>query len=358
MYSTCLFCNHALGSNEIIEAFPVGSRLAFDQRRGRLWVVCQTCERWNLTPLEERWDAIENCERLFRDTHKRVSTEHIGLARLSEGLELVRIGEPLRPEFAAWRYGDQFGRRHRRAVIGVAATVTMVVGMSLIGLAGTAIGGTAAVVGTAVSAAIQWGQLFRLGRRRRRPITRVTVPGGDRVMLRGGDFVHLRIPPGNPERWLVRVNFAGGRYSVEGAMGLHAMSSLLPHLNYEAGTDAEVRSAVNLLEDAGGPEPLLHWVASRPADQEPWVWNRWSRSPVGLHHLPVETRLALEMAVNEEREREALEGELALLELAWKDAEEIAAIADELVASNDADLMFARLRESALQTGHATNRGF
>src|SRR5688500_8471705 len=89
MYSTCLFCNHGLGSNEAIEAFPVGRRLAFDQQRGRLWVVCRHCEKWNLTPLEERWDAIESCERRFRDTRKRVSTDNIGLARLSEGLELV-----------------------------------------------------------------------------------------------------------------------------------------------------------------------------------------------------------------------------------------------------------------------------
>lgn len=80
MYSTCLFCHRPLGSNEVVEAFPVGRRLAFDQRQGRLWVVCRKCEKWNLTPLEERWDAIESCERLFRDTRKRVSTDHIGLA--------------------------------------------------------------------------------------------------------------------------------------------------------------------------------------------------------------------------------------------------------------------------------------
>lgn len=350
MYSTCLFCNQSLGTNQIIEPFPVGRRLAFDQRRGRLWVVCLKCERWNLTPLEERWEAIERCEQLFRDTHKRVSTEHIGLARLSEGLELVRIGEPLRPEFAAWRYGDQFGRRRRRAVIGIAATITMVVGMSLVGLAGTIMGGTAAVVGTSINAALQWGQLSRLRTRRLRPITRVTVPGGDRVLLRGGDYVNLKFRPGTRERWLVRVNFAGGRYSVDGTMGLHAMSSILPHLNHEAGTSAEVRSAVMLLEEAGGPEGLLHWVASRPDYQEPPIWRRWSNSPVGLHHLPVEARLALEMAVNEEHERQALEGELALLELAWKDAEEIAAIADDLLISDDIELLFARMQQGALKT--------
>ena len=103
MYATCLFCNRPLGANESIEHFPVGRRLAFDSAKGRLWVVCPSCERWNLTPLEERWEAIEEAERLYRGTRLRVATDQIGLARLRDGTELVRIGEPLRPEFAAWR---------------------------------------------------------------------------------------------------------------------------------------------------------------------------------------------------------------------------------------------------------------
>src|ERR1044071_1734073 len=104
MYSICMFCHTSLGANEVIEHFPVGRKLAFDAAKGRLWVVCTRCTRWNLTPLEERWEAIEECERLFRDTRLRVSTDNIGLAKLKEGLELVRIGQPQRGEFAAWRY--------------------------------------------------------------------------------------------------------------------------------------------------------------------------------------------------------------------------------------------------------------
>ena len=111
MYSTCLFCHRDLGRNEAIELFPIGRRLAFDADRGRLWVICRRCERWNLSPLELRWEVVEACERRFRDTRTRVSTDNIGLARLPEGLDLVRIGRPNRPEFAAWRYGDQFGKR-------------------------------------------------------------------------------------------------------------------------------------------------------------------------------------------------------------------------------------------------------
>ncbi|HEV7838611.1 MAG TPA: hypothetical protein VGO75_11135, partial [Gemmatimonadaceae bacterium] len=75
MYSTCLFCHDKLGANEAVEHFPIGRRLAFDAAKGRLWVVCRKCERWNLTPIEERWDAIEECERAFRATKTRVSTD-------------------------------------------------------------------------------------------------------------------------------------------------------------------------------------------------------------------------------------------------------------------------------------------
>jgi DNA-binding GntR family transcriptional regulator len=48
--------------------------------------------------------------------------------------------------------------------------------------------------------------------------------------------------------------------------------------------------------------------------------------------LPSVDRLALEMASNEDIERRALEGELASLAEAWKEAEEIANISDELFA--------------------------
>src|SRR5687768_16190275 len=98
MYTSCLYCNGYLGTNEVIEQFPIGRRLAFDAERGRLWVVCSACGRWNLTPQEERWEAIEACERLFRATHLRVSTDNVGLAQLREGLDLIRIGKALRPE--------------------------------------------------------------------------------------------------------------------------------------------------------------------------------------------------------------------------------------------------------------------
>lgn len=49
-----------------------------------------------------------------------------------------------------------------------------------------------------------------------------------------------------------------------------------------------------------------------------------------LPHLRPEERLALEMAVHEDTERRAMEDELRPLLSAWREAEEIAAIADRL----------------------------
>ena len=46
-------------------------------------------------------------------------------------------------------------------------------------------------------------------------------------------------------------------------------------------------------------------------------------------------KLALEMALHEEAERRALEGELWRLERAWKEAEEIAAISDDLLLPSE-----------------------
>src|SRR3954471_248109 len=110
VYTSCLFCHTDLGANHFVPTFPVGRRLAYDAKRGRLWVVCTRCGRWNLTPLEERWEAIEHCERLFRGTRLRMSTDNVGLAQFRGGFELVRVGPALLPEIASWRYGTRLMR--------------------------------------------------------------------------------------------------------------------------------------------------------------------------------------------------------------------------------------------------------
>jgi hypothetical protein len=357
MYSTCLFCNGALGANQVIERFPVGRRLAFDQRRGRLWVVCRRCEKWNLTPLEERWEAIEASERLFRDTRKRVSTDHIGLAKLSEGLELVRIGEPQRPEFAAWRYGDQFGRRRRRAnlfygsltILGVASLAasvySMAGGIAMFG----AVGGLNGVA--------QWIHLGHTSYRRRRVVARID-DGGTRWNVRGKDAPFLRLVPDETSQgWGIEVPCAAGpvtrRLTIGGAKARRLAASIVPAVTADGGSAKEIRGAVSRIEEHGDPERYLRWIARNQKRVATW---RPIKDPVTgrkkmermMDTLPwqgIEAGLAVEMAVNEENERIALEGELALLELAWKEAEEIAAIADRLTLPAAVETGLAELRK-------------
>jgi len=67
--------------------------------------------------------------------------------------------------------------------------------------------------------------------------------------------------------------------------------------------------------------------------------------PGRVSRLPAATRLALEMVLHEEQERVALEGELAALETAWREAEEIAAIADNLLVPSETETLIARHRD-------------
>src|SRR5438105_3598208 len=198
MYSTCLFCNQDLGRNQEIESFPVGRRLAFDAATGRLWVVCRTCGRWNLTPMEERWEAIEQCERLFRATRLRVSTDNIGLARMRDGSELVRVGKPERPELAAWRYGDVFGRRRRRAVVGAMTSAAGGAALNYAPLV-PVIGYALPVVG--VVGLFGWA-LARAARR----VGVVAVPGeAHPLVVRGADLKHAVFVADADGTWGIRV---------------------------------------------------------------------------------------------------------------------------------------------------------
>ena len=337
MYSTCIYCKRPLGSNEVIESFPVGRRLAFDPARGRLWVVCRRCERWNLSPLEERWEAFEECERVFRGTRLRASTDNIGMAKLTEGLELVRVGEPLRPEFAAWRYGDQFGRRRRRAILWTTAGIAVVGAIS--------IGGVAAGVGAGFAPQL--------------PNILLNLPVRARVRARDGRVLKFRLPDvqkarflmePTAEHWVLSVKHTKGTETFEGEDARRIATQLLPAINRMSGSRQSVQDAVAKLEQAGDPERYLARIAAELAPQLP---RRGYGAPLfkGKHgvvqKLPTPTRLALEMALHEEQEMRALLGELVELELAWREAEEIAGIADGLFVPTEGESSLARMREAA-----------
>ena len=310
MYSRCLFCHDDLGSNELIESFPVGRRLAFDAAKGRLWVVCRRCQRWNLTPLEERWEAIEECERRFGATRLRISTDNIGMTRLREGLELIRVGEPLRPELAAWRYTDRFRTRRRNALVASAAT-----GAAALAVAG---GGLALGIGAGIGGSFWQLQGFVSRYRDNRRIICRMARQNDVVLVRGEDIESVVLhPAGDNAPVALTVYGASGVVRAEGAQAIRVAAKVLSRLNHRGGTPSDVAGAVEWLDKWG--DPLRHAA--------PGAWTQ----PLRLAQLYTVQRLALEIAANEEEERVAMLGELADLEAAWRDAEEIAAIADDLL---------------------------
>jgi hypothetical protein len=347
MYSTCIFCHASLGANESIEHFPIGRRLAFDAARGRLWVVCRKCERWNLTPLEERWEAIEECERLFRSTRMRVSTDNVGLARVDEGLELVRVGSPLRPEMAAWRYGDQFGRRRRTKFMWGAAGLAAIASVAVLGpMTGLIAGGSLGAVQIVNLA----NMAYQFGRIR----TRVMLPDHEGpVNVRYKHLAQIVIVPREPG-WELRIphevpwgdtvrltdgtSFRASALTplqqtvaLSGDDALRAVATLLPAMNEAGAKRDEVRDAVRVLEESPDPAALVERYTGIPHDRIKRIRLLNGESAVRLWRLPQELRLALEMSLHEDTERRALEGELSLLEDAWRRAEEIAAIADDLL---------------------------
>jgi hypothetical protein len=204
MYTTCIFCHGDLGRNDALEHFTVGRRLAYDEARGRLWVVCRRCQRWNLSPTETRWEAIEEAERAFRAVRMRIAAE---------------------PSMA------------------------------------------------------------------------------EATML-------------------------------EGVAALRALAKLLPHANLTGAGARGVRRAVGVIESASSLDAVIQDAAGK------------NSSGNALTRLPAAVRLALEMVVHDDAERRALEGELAELERLWREAEQIAGIADALLAPADLDARLAALRRA------------
>ena len=339
MYSTCLFCTKDLGTNDVLETLPIGRRIAFDAAEGRLWVVCRHCAKWNLVPFDSRLETIDDCERLFRSTTMRYSTDNIGLARVKEGLELVRIGEAQRPEFAGWRYGDSFGRRRRRNFLiagGVAAAGIAVVS------GGLAMGVSFGMLGQLPN----YYNIFVLNRR-----VTVRVPREGQAPIELSDILAskarlVRRPDGG---WLVRTkvmepSYMSRRFRKQGSQELEftgveaerLLAGVLVRTNHWGGTANTIREAVSLVEAKGdvqqviaGPgSPIREGSGSRVIKSIPGAW-----------------RLAAEIALNEDSERLAIAGELRLLEWQWKEADRLAKISDSLAVPESVDEELARRKE-------------
>lgn len=312
MYRTCAFCSGKLPGDGGPSGLGVGQRLAFDEWKARLWVICPKCSRWNLAPLDERLEEIEALARAAAEGRVAAATDQVALIRWQH-YDLVRVGKPRRLEFATWRYGERLKARRREqlkfvvpvtvAAVGIAVAVNVTAGGSL---------------GVFVWNMPNMARALYTGLVGRRSVALAEPP----ICERCGTVLHLRarhvryarvVAQGQSDIALI---LSCPNCHGEGAMlvGRDAQLALRQGLTYLALARAgrqRVEDAARLVEGAGGPDQLIRDVARRE---------------LTLRSLAPERRLALEMAVDER-------AEVAELERQWREAEELADIADGLLST-------------------------
>lgn len=365
MYSHCPTCIAPLGRNRVLEPFPVGERIAFDLKRGRLWVLCPRCRSWNLAPLEERWEAVEAAERLFETAVVGASTREMALGRVADGTELIRVGGAREVELAGWRYGREMVSRWRRH-----RNLGMVGGGLGLGLVLLPAAGSGLVASLGVGAGALTLLLRRLRSNRpvfRRPATSsdasddelpgilIQEGGADQSpirLFRQRDVERLLLVPGPDQAggWQLMVDrWYRPPMELERQEAERALRAMLAAWNPWGGSPSQVERALTRVRELGSADRVLARAARDLNEGHRWEHHMaWPfRDAARIQWADPTLRLALEVAANEEMERRALEGELRLLEREWTEAEELAAIADTLTVN----LLGRKMREGRSGSG-------
>ncbi len=316
MLSRCIYCHLPLTENQTLENFRVGRRVAYDPDRGRLWAICGSCRRWNLAPIEERWEALEELEKLSRDKGRLLSqTDHIALFRLAD-MDIVRVGRAKLAEEAWWRYGQELQRRRARSRLITAAEIALYMSaMSLTSIGIFWMGGG----GQPIHSLMRWRKFGS------------TAWRGEKICRRCGrslhevsfkQSAHLIVQPGPNDTFALdlrcrRCGFKNvdGGVSFEGADAERMLRRVLAYHNFSGAPEQRVKEAVRMIDSAGSAHQLIRSLGQR-------------NFKVMDGRKQKESVIALEIAINDEAERELLELELAELEARWREEEELAAIVD------------------------------
>lgn len=322
MFTRCLVCNTPFDENESLEHFSRGTRVAYDPGRGRLWAICPNCKRWTLAPIEERWEALEELEKITTDRARLLSqTDNIALLRAGD-LEIVRVGRANLTEEAWWRYGRELTAR-RESYRKVTFVGSVAVGAAVIG--GWSTGGLGFLgawllwehaPGKVVDAA-RW---LRHGSAAWRGRSSCPRCGYEFTSLpfreRNGLFLH----PGAEETDVTVVhpcprcggNRDGG-LRLDGREGERTLRRVLAYHNFQGASERRVVQASRLIDEAGSSHRLTRILVRRGRR---------------LSSLKDTGSIALEIAANDAAEQRLLELELAQIEARWREEEELASIVD------------------------------
>jgi hypothetical protein len=302
-----------LGQNDLLPDWPVGKQLAFDPKTSRLWAVCPSCDRWNLSPLEEpdRQAAVAKLEHYFAATPSRAAAAGIGIAELPGRGSLVRIGDATWPQFAAWRYGRRLGQRRWRylALMALMLAITIYLWTP----AGDAM--MDSLIGFWAVTGVLYYLVF--WRHSRRPLRSIILDDGRRSNIRVKHAIQAQIVT-DQSGWRLLVPHDKGTVALTGADAVRTMALLYSALNMKGAKPEQQAEAIDHIDLAGGPERMLGpWLATAQLDGK-------------LHAVPATVALALEMAANEQAERQFLHGSLAKTSIERADAEVTASLVERL----------------------------
>lgn len=259
-----------------------------------------------------RWEALEDLERLTRDRGRLLAeTENIGLLRAGD-LEIVRVGKAGLREESWWRYGDEFAARRaraRRAVRRGRIRDTLVV-LAITGIPLWWHGNPERLIQTA--------RHKRFGSWLWKGSATCSRCGRPQRPLWFGELQELRLERDGQGPVLHAPCFRcggedGSGYHLRGLTAEHVLRRGLAYRHFAGGSELLVREAmVEVERRRSTADVVLELADRRPA----------------LGGLPAPLSLALEIALNADIETRLLRAEVEELEARWREAEEIAAIAD------------------------------
>jgi hypothetical protein len=298
---SCVYCDHPLDD--------ALTRAAFDPWLGRLWRVCPECRRWNVVPLEDRWEAVESYEKATRDHGQTLlRTENLDLVR-AEGHQYIRVGRAPRPELANWRYSDLLPRPTSRSLMAWLRRLLLALPSAPFGYGAG------------------YGELLGIDHSREHwlaspflddaptltaaflqvPLAEHCPSCGDPLALAPWSFQTLRVAVAGGGADLIGVcGVCGEPVAVAVAEARPALRLGLSIVNRRYRDRTLVEGAATVVDRSGGPAGLIH---------------RLSREESALGELSLPDRLALGFALDEQSEAELLEAE-------WREAEELASIMD------------------------------
>jgi hypothetical protein len=323
--TACFACDRPFPAAKELEHLPVGRMVAFDAKRGRLWIVCRWCSHWSLVPMESRWEAVEELERRSASATRLTATDEISLLQLGS-VRSVRVGAALPAEEAWWRYGPSLRGRHRRYAAISTVGGKVAAGASIAGMLGLMVVPGAlelaaikrAKVTKVPKAAGDFGAEVAVGFDRWFRYGRFAWSGNAECGHCGAALSHLRFRDRHVARLqgdgTVTVRCTRCRRSDPGHIIHQAEAEdlfrrCLAYSNVAGASPEELRAAVDVMEAGVGAS------------------SRYS-GPLSFRFVPREELLALELVATEREEAVQLGWEVRDLEARWRSAEVVAAIID------------------------------